>query len=360
MYRYIGNKSKLTHEIIKDVKNIIGTEGTVADIMCGTASVSLALKNEGFNVIASDVMTYSYYHAIVNLLIDEPPRFNELANEVPSLRDTSKEFHYEEVIRYLDNLKPIEGYFFKEFSPGGSPANGEAPRKYFSSENAMKIDSILKKLNDWQDRNLINEHENALLRHDLILAVNPFANISGTYGHYHAKFIKRALDHFVFKPSFKQDLLAQTGGSLTKHQVYKGYAEEVSKKIKADLCYIDPPYMKRQYAANYHILETLARGDEPEAVGVSGLRPWRDQYSNFCSKVKIRESFRAIFSNMDCPNFLISYSEDGLLTEEELIELFSEFGEVSLRKFTYKRFRSNNSKLKNKINEFLFWIKKEL
>ncbi|MCZ5120468.1 DNA adenine methylase [Escherichia coli] len=38
------------------------------------------------------------------------------------------------------------------------------------------------------------------------------------------------------------------------------------KQIQCDLCYIDPPYMKRQYAANYHILETLARGDEPEAM----------------------------------------------------------------------------------------------
>jgi adenine-specific DNA-methyltransferase len=358
MYRYIGNKTKLTNEILKDVKEIIGTEGTVADIMCGTASVSSALKNEGYNVIASDVMTYSYYHAIANLLIDEPPSFEGLAERKEYLKALNNYERYEEIVKLLEYLDPIEGYFFKEFSPGGEPVNGEAPRMYFTSENAKKIDAILKKINEWDSLGLINEIEMALLKHDIILSVNPIANISGTYGHYHSKMMKRALDSFELKPSIKRDLLKplNTRGS---HKIYKGYAEELAPIIKADLCYIDPPYMKRQYAANYHILETIARGDEPEAVGVSGLRPWRDQYSNFCSKVKIRDSFRQIFDQMDCPNFLISYSEDGLLLEEELLELFSEFGEVTLRKFNNKRFRSNNSSLNPSINEYLFRLKKK-
>ena len=41
-----------------------------------------------------------------------------------------------------------------------------------------------------------------------------------------------------------------------------------------DTVYLDPPYTKRQYAAYYHVLETLAYGDEPEVSGVTGLRPW--------------------------------------------------------------------------------------
>ena len=94
--------------------------------------------------------------------------------------------------------------------------------------------------------------------------------------------------------------------------------------------------MKRQYAANYHILETLARGDEPDAIGVSGLRPWRDQYSNFCTKTKIRDSFRKIFNEMKCKKFLVSYSEDGLLKIEEIEEFFSKFGGVHISSFKNK------------------------
>ena len=114
--------------------------------------------------------------------------------------------------------------------------------------------------------------------------------------------------------------------------------------------------MKRQYAANYHILETLAREDSPEAIGTSGLRPWRDQYSNFCTKTKIRDAFDKIFVEMDCPHFLISYSEDGLLKIDELMKFFNNYGQVKLDKKLYKRFRSNNSKLSQTISEYLIHI----
>ena len=144
----------------------------------------------------------------------------------------------------------------------------------------------------------------------------------------------------------------------TDHTVYQGPAEKVAPLVKAELCYIDPPYMKRQYAANYHIIETIARGDAPEAVGVSGLRPWRDQYSDFCSKLKIRDAFREIFASADCDQFMISYSEDGLLLEEQLIELFSEVGKVTLKKIPLSRFRSNSGGKGGTVMEYLFHIKR--
>ncbi|GCZ27891.1 modification methylase FokI [Escherichia coli] len=150
------------------------------------------------------------------------------------------------------------------------------------------------------------------------------------------------------------DLLLKS--DVENHIVMQGYAEENASKIQCDLCYIDPPYMKRQYAANYHILETLARGDEPEAIGISGLRPWRDQYSNFCTKTKIRDSFKEIITNMGCNEFLISYSEDGLLTIEDFNKLLADFGDVKIEAFTHKRFRSNKSELQNELTEYLIHL----
>jgi len=356
MHRYIGNKTKIVDEILTDVNNVLQGKGTVVDLMCGTGSVSKALKENGYNVIASDLMTYSSFHAKVELLIDEAPSFDGLINLL-NFKDLNNSSRYEEVLRYLNQLEPIEDYFFKEFSPGGNPEHHTEPRKYFSIENSMKIDSIINILNYWRDNQYISDLENALLRHDLILSVNPIANISGTYGHFHAKTVKRALDPLIVKSHLELTLFTNIEKGLV-HKVYQGYAEELAKNIKADLCYIDPPYMKRQYAANYHILETIARGDKPEAIGASGLRPWRDQYSNFCSKLKIRDSFRKIFNDMNCEKFLISYSEDGLLSIEELIELFKEFGEVKYRSFSHKRFKSNKSLLQQKLSEYLIILEK--
>lgn len=356
MYRYIGNKTKLIDVLIDEIRRIIGTTGKVADLMCGTAAVSSGLKKEGYEVVAADVMTYSYYHAIVQLLLNKPPGYDKLLKREKQLNNLPGDDGYQKVISYLNNLQPREGYFFREFSPKGTPLNGTPPRKYFTSENAMKIDAIRETLREWEESDYLSDIEIALLKHDLILSVNPIANISGTYGHFHSKFVGKSLNQFEMKAHFEYDLFTEV--QSTKHTVLKGYAEELAKDIEVDLCYIDPPYMKRQYAANYHILETLARGDEPEAVGLSGLRPWRDQYSDFCSKVRIRDSFAKILTNVKTNNFLISYSEDGLLSLEQLVSFFEDYGKVHVTEVKYKRFRSNNSSLGMEINEFLIWVKK--
>jgi adenine-specific DNA-methyltransferase len=222
---------------------------------------------------------------------------------------------------------------------------------YFTSENAAKIDAISLKISSWYEDGLISEKENSLLRHDLILAANKVANIAGTYGHYRSKWSNGSTTSLKLVPA------TFLKGFSTKHTVMQGPAEEISKKVEAELCYLDPPYMKRQYAANYHIIETLARGDVPEAIGVSGLRPWRDQYSNFCSKVKIRDSFRQIFENIDCRQFLISYSEDGLLSEKEMTILFKQFGKVSLKKIPIKRFKSNTGGEGGTVLEYLYHVR---
>lgn len=314
---------------------------TVADIMCGTASVSEALRQHEYRVIASDMMTFAAHHARVRLLLSGPPAFGGTGLE-----------GYIGVLTHLNHLTPSQGVFFKEYSPDGEPANGGAPRKYFSGHNAGLIDAITAQLNRWQAENVISQLECSLLRHDLVLASNRVANIAGTYGHHRSKWSTAAQSPLEMRPT------SFLNGHRTDHVVYQGSAETVAPLIRADLCYIDPPYMKRQYAANYHIIETIARGDSPEAVGVSGLRPWRDQYSDFCSKVKIRDAFRAIFNAAQCDQFMISYSEDGLLTEVQLTDLFSEVGTVSLKKIPFSRFRSNAGGQGGIVMEYLFHIRR--
>lgn len=358
-YRYIGAKNKLSDHILTKIGELVRPGAHIVDLMCGTGQVSLALREEGYRITAIDLMTYSLHHATVQLFINKPPEFMGLSKlrEIERYKENPKSLFgvsmYEAVLEFLNDLEPIKGYFWKECSPDGSPANGEEPRKYFTSRNAGKIDAIREHIEQWKHSGEISDLEHSLLVHDLIMASNDIANIAGTYGHYLSKVIARAKDPLTLKPS-----AFSSNENIMEHKVLQGYAEEISKSIQADLCYIDPPYMKRQYAANYHILETIARGDKPKAVGVSGLRPWRDQYSNFCSKVHIRDSFRQIFSGMDCSHFLISYSEDGLLKIHEMIELFEEFGRVEIKEINYKRFKSNSSKLAEYLTEYLIHLDK--
>lgn len=350
MYRYIGNKTKLLPYITNRIKEMIGDTGTVADIMAGTGSVALELKKNGYTVVASDVMTYSYHHLVTNLLLSREPHFEGLIRN--GIIASESITPYQDVLSFLNNLPTKQSFFFREFSPGGTPLNGCLPRKYFTSDNAKKIDAIREEINKWIQNGILTPKEESLLKHTLIMAVNEIANISGTYGYFLSEFKKNALDSIVLKP------VAIHTENAVGHTVQLGFAENLAGLITADVCYIDPPYMKRQYAANYHILETLARGDYPEAIGKSGLRDWWDQHSKLCTKTRGLQSFEKILSDMHCDKFLISYSEDGLFTLAQLQECFGQFGVVNVQQIDYNRFRSNDSKLPPKLKEYLISVER--
>lgn len=348
-YRYIGSKEKLASLIISYIKQICPDANSVIDLMAGTGLFSLALRKAGYRVIASDVMTYSLHHLRVLLTLEDSPSFDNV-----KINGRKNKNGYEGVIEFLNNITPKNGFFAREYGEGGTPKECGHSRLYFSRENARKIDAIRETIMDWNEQGMLSEIEHSLLLHDLIMAVNDVANIAGTYGHYLSHFVARALTPIKLHP-----YVFREKGNFKRHKVIQGYAETVSKGMKADVCYIDPPYIKRQYAANYHILETIAKEDYPDAIGDSGLRPWRNQYSNFCSKRLIRDSFAEIFKNLKCEHIFVSYSEDGLLSLDEMKALFEQFGAVTVKEIEYKRFKSNDSKKGSLLKEYIIYIHKQ-
>ena len=106
MYRYIGNKSKLTPYIIDRVEQLIGKTGTVADIMAGTGTVSLELRKSGYTVIASDIMTYSYHHLMVNLCLGATPAFEKL--QLLGVISEGETNPYNSVLGHLNSLPTKE------------------------------------------------------------------------------------------------------------------------------------------------------------------------------------------------------------------------------------------------------------
>jgi adenine-specific DNA-methyltransferase len=338
-YRYIGNKTRLLPWLLGLIEREVPAGGTVADLMCGTGSVAAALREHAYKVIASDLMTFSVFHARVRLKLSRAPSFQALGLG-----------SYAKVLTALNELEPIEGYFHKEYGPGGNPAAGCRARQYLSAGNAAQLDAIMAAVAGFEATGALSENAISLLRHDLVLATNRVANIAGTYGHYWSKWTRAAQGPLKLRPTEFRST------ARTDHVVTQGRAEDVAPSISADLCYLDPPYTKRQYAANYHLIETIARGDQPQAIGVSGLRPWRDQYSDFCSKLRLRDSFTAVIEGIDCPKVLISYSEDGLVPRDEMLDFLSGFGHVSCERISFPRFRSNQSELPQFLTEYAFLV----
>lgn len=355
-FRYIGSKTRIVKEIANAIGELAKPGSCIADLMCGTAAVSAELRRRQYRVVANDVLTFCYHHAKVALLFSSRPSFRGCAGLLKQVRTPARPglfplSTYETVLQVIQALPPIKGYFWREFGPDGRPANGGRPRKYFSADNAKHIDAARALIKRLRVQRKISDLEHSLLIHDLIMAANDVANIAGTYGHYLSHFTPRALTPIVFCPT--QVVTCDDAG---RHSVLCGHAERVAADIECDVCYLDPPYMKRQYAANYHVLETIAREDEPEAIGVSGLRPWRDGYSDFCTRTRIQRAFDAVVTQMRCRHFIVSYSEDGLLSLGELESILKKHGPVRTRELRNKRFKSNNSTLAPDVTEYLVWL----
>ena len=87
-----------------------------------------------------------------------------------------------------------------------------------------------------------------------------------------------------------------------------------------DVVYLDPPYTKRQYASYYHILETVALGDEPVVEGVAGLRPWKDRASDFCYKRRALKTLSNLVQSLQANRVLLSYSSEGHICMEDMHE----------------------------------------
>ena len=338
MYRYIGNKTAILGPLLEILCRDANDRTVFADLMTGTGAVAQGLAEHGHNVVAADILTFPTFHASVRLRMPQAPEFRGLG------------MTYSEVLDDLNKSAGRPGFYWQEYSPEGRPKNGSQPRKYLSPSNAMLLDQIDSKIAGWLDSQAITDAENALLRHDLILAVNRIANIAGTYGHFRATFSKASLAPLEIRPSVFNPWASEA------NTVIRGPVEELAKTAKADFLYLDPPYKKRQYAANYHLLETIALGDHPEPVGKSGLRDWWPEYSDFCSKRKIGSAFEAVLENDSFERVFVSYSEDGLLNEVQMFNLLSDFGKVKVHGFSHKRFKSNASTLGPSLRELVFEI----
>jgi adenine-specific DNA methylase len=335
-YRYLGNKSKLSNWIANEIGKILSKPSIIADPMCGTASVSESLAIYGHSIIASDALHFPTLHAKARLLHTSPPKFDNFGG-------------YDTIIRELNSLSPIEGYFFREFGDKGSPLKRATPRLYFTAENASKIDAIREFIRSSFNDSLISELERDLLLHDLILSVNTIANIAGTYGYFRSKISDNAKAPLNLTMS---DFSATPG----THSVLQGDASEILRTQEVDAVYLDPPYTKRQYAGNYHVLETIAREDEPEPQGEGGLRPWNNDASDFCYKRKAERAFRNVIEASHTRYFFISYSEDGQLSPETLNALLKDYGSVTVITQDHSRYRSNQNAKSGSILEYLYCL----
>lgn len=354
--RFIGCKENLLNFIESFVKQKDIKGKVFCDLFAGTGSVAKHFKKLGYKIISSDLLYFSYVLQKVYIEQNQYPQFPKLLKslKIPPIEETlfaSESQDAKKIIKYLNNLEGIEGFIYKNYSPEGTSKRTYS-RKYFTGDNAGKIDAIREKIEEWNNSKLINEQEYYFLLASLIEAVPFVANISGTYAAFLKTWDKRALK----KLTLEMPIIIKSNET---HKVYFTDGLKVLEQVQGiDILYLDPPYNERQYAPNYHILETIAKLDNPRIKGITGMRPYAEQKSKFCNAKTGIESLGEIIKTKSFKNLLLSYSDDGIMPESEILELFNEAGKSTVAEQNHQRFKSNsNGKQKNGVKEKIYYLK---
>ena len=352
--RYIGCKLNLLPYIEHLVTETLGVrEGVFCDLFAGTATVGAHFKKQGFQIISNDLLELSaaFQHALI--ANNTTPEFAGIIDTLGDVGDAdlfTSLSPYNQVIAWLNCLPGKKGFIFNAYCPSGS---NECGRQYLSDVNGQKIDAIRQQIQTWQEAGDITENEFYLLLLPLVEATSKVANISGTYAAYLKHWDARTYKPLTLVPV---DIIP----SQLSHSVYRRPANKLAAEIRCDVLYIDPPYNTRQYITNYHLLETIARYDNPSLRGKTGLRDYKaSEKSAYCSKSACLSAFTDLIEKADARHIVVSYSNEGILSPDEILSVLSLRGEANLSSaIDYQRFKSHSQGEHGggRVQELLFHV----
>lgn len=337
-FRYIGSKSRLIDKISAHIGQP-KEDAYFVDAFCGTGVVAEAAAELGWNIRINDSLHSAVISAGARLISYDQVPFKKLGG-------------YVSAISKLNAIRPLNGFMWNTYSPASVDKHG-IERRYFTEENAARIDAMRRLIAEWKSEGDIDEVEERLLIADLFGALNRVANIAGTFGCFLSKWTSQSQARITMQCR----TLKSTNVCV---EATVGDVFDVSNDVK-DLVYLDPPYTKRQYASYYHILETVALGDEPEVGGVAGLRPWKELASDFCYKTRALKTLSRLVQGLSAQKVLLSYSSEGHICMQDIESELSKIGRYKMHPLgAIGRYRPNKvaSSTASDVNEFLVVVER--
>ena len=316
--RYLGNKYKLLPFITKIVDEQCRSVDSVCDIFAGTGAVSSAFADK--ILITNDIM-YSNYLSHYAWFSPE-------------------EYDNEKIISLVQQFNSMDGdydnYMVQNFA-----------NTYFSEDDCAKIGAIRDKIEDLHVNNKVNDRERAILVTSLLYAMDKIAK---TCGHYDA--YRKGVE---FNEHLELRVLLASHNNNARNICLNEDANQVIRKIKSDLLYLDPPYNSRQYCDAYHLLENVALWQKPEVFGTAKKMDRSNLKSDYCTNAATK-AFKDLIENANSRYILLSYNNmakkgndrsNAKINDDDIMDILTQKGKVQVFSEEYKAFSTGKSDIKD-------------
>ena len=341
---YIGNKRKLLW-LIGDALAHWEDRGlrTFVDVFSGSSVVSRYAKKLGLQVVSNDWEPYAEVLATATIACNQEPEFASLGG-------------YARAIDELNALPPRVGWVTEHLCPReDADFDTRVDRLFFMRKNGMRIDAIRERIRQWQESGHVSKREAACLLAPLLYQTCYRSNTSGVFKGFHEGWggrsgtaTHRICGDLVLRPLVFHD-------NERENRVHAVDAARLASHVSSHLpggvddtvYYLDPPYNQHPYGSNYHVLNTVTLWDAPPlSKRISGRNKaairtdWRTKRRSAYTYRKLAaEAFEALLDAIPSPHVLISYSTDGMIPLERLVEACARRGSLEVVRTPYKRYR---------------------
>lgn len=347
---YLGNKRKLLGNIAIEVESALKELGIkkakICDLFSGSGIVARRLKQYASRLYANDLENYSY--VINDCYLTNKEDFNEK--------------FYNELYASVISTEPTEGVITKNYAPEDDKNIKEGERAFYTHENAMRIDTFRKAIDD------IPESYKKFFLAPLLYEASVHANTSGVFkGFYKSKKEnvgkfggegENALERITGKIELKKPIFSNYDCQVT---LFKEDANVLVKHLRGlDITYIDPPYNQHPYGSNYFMLNTILENKVGHNISTVAGIPDDWNKSSYNKKNEALHTFEKLVKDIDSKYLIISYNNEGFISLEEMQTMLSKYGKLTTKEIDYVAFRgSRNLKGRNThTTEYLFIVKK--
>jgi len=308
MIKYLGSKRTLVPAILEIIGSLPDVH-TVVDLFSGTSRVGHALKREGYRVRANDHNAYAATLARTYVQADHERWHDEATARIAE----------------LNRLPGAPGYFTETFCERS---------RFFQPDNGARVDAIREALAASRADGSLPPELEAVLLVSLMEAADRVDSTTGLQMAYLKSWAPRS--HNALQLRVPELLPRARAGAGEAHQLD---AVDAARTLTGDLAYLDPPYNQHKYLGNYHIWESLVLWDKPEVYGTACKRiDCKERKSDFNSKRRAADALRDVIDALDVRHLLVSFSDEGYLEREHVIELLSTRGRVSVVEQSGKRY----------------------